>query len=386
MRSLLDTRAGRLVAGLLVLLAAGVAVGLAALWPDGEGPRTAAVTPGTVQEAEVTAVRAGGCEAFAGEDCRRIDVTLEDGGRSFVALPGGAGVPRIEPGDRIQVARYDAGAGAEAQQPLSFVDFSRGTPLLVLAVAFALIVVALARWQGVRSLVGLAISLVVVVGWLVPAILDGRPPLLAALVGGLAVMLATTGLTHGLGLKSAAAMLAGAVTLALIVALALLAVEAAHITGLSSEESAVLEARAGESVSIQGLVVAGIVIGALGVLDDVTISQSSTVLALRRAAPGMPLRRLFGESMAVGRDHLGATVNTLVLAYAGASLPVLLVLAGQGTGVGAALTREAVAEEVVATMVGSIGLVAAVPLTTALAALLATRLPAAALPAGGHAH
>jgi uncharacterized membrane protein len=380
---LLRTRPGRVVAALLALLVAGVAVGLAALWPDGEGPRTPAIAPGTVQEAEVTAVRTGGCEAFAGEGCRRVDVVLEDGARSFVALPGGAAVPGIEPGDRIQVARYaEGGAG----QPLSFVDFSRGTPLLVLAVAFALIVVALARWQGLRSLVGLGVSLVVVVGWLLPAILDGRPPLLAALVGGLAVMLATTGLTHGLGLKSAAAMLAAAVTLALIVALALLAVDAARISGLSSEESTLLEARAGGTVSIQGLVLAGIVIGALGVLDDVTISQASTVLALRRADPRMPLRRLFAESMAVGRDHLGATVNTLVLAYAGASLPVLLVFAGQGTTVGAALTREAVAEEVVATMVGSMGLVAAVPLTTALAALLATRLPAAALPAGRHAH
>jgi uncharacterized membrane protein len=211
---------------------------------------------------------------------------------------------------------------------------------------------------------------VVVVAWLVPAILDGRPPLLAALVGGLAVMLATTALTHGIGLKSAAAMLGAAVTLVLIVSLALLAVDAARITGLSSEEANLIDARADGGLSIQGLVLAGIVVGALGVLDDVTISQASTVLALRRANPALRARNLFVEAMAVGRDHLGATVNTLVLAYAGASLPILLVFASQGTRFGDAITRESVAEEIVATLVGSIGLVAAVPLTTGLAAVL----------------
>jgi uncharacterized membrane protein len=157
----------------------------------------------------------------------------------------------------------------------------------------------------------------------------------------------------------------------LIVLLALLAVDVAHITGLASEEANLIQARA--DVSLQGLVLAGIVVGALGVLDDVTISQSSTVLALSRANPALSLVTLFREAMSVGRDHLGATVNTLALAYAGGSLPVLLIFATQGTRFGDAIAREAVAEELVATLVGSIGLVAAVPLTTALAALLATR-------------
>jgi uncharacterized membrane protein len=181
-------------------------------------------------------------------------------------------------------------------------------------------------------------------------------------------------------------MLGAAMTLALIVLLALLAVDAARITGLSSEEATLIEARTDSGLSIQGLVLAGVVIGALGVLDDVTISQASTVLALRRTNPALRARTLFSEAMSVGRDHLGATVNTLVLAYAGASLPVLLVFYGQGTAFGDAITREAVAEEIVATLVGSIGLVAAVPLTTLLAALLATRVPAAALPAAEHVH
>jgi uncharacterized membrane protein len=391
--SLVHTRGGRVVAGLLVLLALGVEAGLVALWPRDDPRLAQQIAPQTVQGAEVVRVSGEGCRELAGPGCRLVEVVLRDGpdtgARSFFALPGGGFVPELEPGDRIQVGRNEIEGSPvplddPQAQPLVFVDFDRDRALLALAVAFAVVVLALARWQGLRSLAGLAVSLVVIVAWLVPALLDGRPPLLAALVAGLAVMLATTALTHGLGLKSAAAMLGAAATLVLIVLLALLAVDLAHITGLSSEEANLIEARADGGVSIQGLVLAGIVVGALGVLDDVTISQSSTVLALRRANPAMPLRTLFGEAMTVGRDHLGATVNTLALAYAGGSLPVLLIFATQGTRFADAVTREAVAEELVATLVGSIGLVAAVPLTTALAALLATRLPAAALPAPGH--
>jgi YibE/F-like protein len=378
--SLLQTRAGRLVAALLAVLALAVAVGLIALWPRDDAPVTQPIAPQTVQDAEVVRVSGEGCEDLAGPGCRLVEVVLLDGpdagAQSFFALPGGGFAPDLEPGDRIRVGRNEIEGRPVPlddlqAQPLVFIDFDRGGALLALTIAFAVIVVALARWQGVRSLVSLAISLVVIVAWLVPALLDGRPPLLAALVAGLAVMLVTTALTHGIGLKSGAAMLGAAGTLVVIVLLALLAVDVAHITGLASEEANLIEARA--DVSLQGLVLAGIVVGALGVLDDVTISQSSTVLALRRANPAFPLVTLFREAMAVGRDHLGATVNTLALAYAGGSLPVLLIFATQGTGFGDAISREAVAEELVATLVGSIGLVAAVPLTTALAALLATR-------------
>jgi uncharacterized membrane protein len=380
--SLIDTRAGRLAACALALLGLAVAVGLVVMWPRGETPVAQQIAPQTVQGAEVVRVSGEGCEELAGPGCRLVEVALRDGpdagARSFFAFPGGGFTPELEPGDRIRVGRNEVEGRPVPlddphAQPLVFVDFDRGRPLLLLAIVFGVLVVALARWQGLRSLLGLGASLLVVVGWLVPALVRGEPPLPAALVAGLAVMLATTALTHGLGLKTAAAMLGASATLVLIVLLALLAVDLAHITGLSSEEANLLEARAEGDVSIQGLVLAGIVVGALGVLDDLTISQSSTVLALRRAKPAMAARELFGEAMAVGRDHLGATVNTLALAYAGASLPVMLIFATQGTRFTEAVTRESVAEEVAAMLVGSIGLVAAVPLTTALAALLVTR-------------
>jgi uncharacterized membrane protein len=146
--------------------------------------------------------------------------------------------------------------------------------------------------------------------------------------------------------------------------------ELTHLTGLSSEEAAFLQLGQAD-LSLDGLLLAGIVIGALGVLDDVTISQASTVLALRHANPSLRFRELFGRALQVGRDHVSATVNTLVLVYMGAALPILLLFSATELGVSDAVNFEIVAKEIVATLVGSIGLIAAVPITTALAALLA---------------
>jgi hypothetical protein len=328
------------VAGVIVVLVLGVVVGLSALWPRGELPHVDAIAGGgSIDRAEVTAVSSEGCESFAGPGCLlatlRLTSGVHEGERSYVPLPKEEAAPTLAPGDDIRVAR-NIPAGIKpslaerlpvddaCQQPYAFVDFERQNVLLWLALAFAVVVVGLGRLQGLRSLVGLAISMFLVVKFVVPAILNGSPALLVALVGSLAVMLVTMVLSHGTGLKSAAAIFATTLALLLTALLALLAVGAAHITGLSSEESVILTlGRPG--ISIEGLVLAGMVIGALGVLDDVTVSQASTVMALRRANPGMGLGRLFHEGLSVGRDHLAATVNTLVLAYAGGALPILLI-------------------------------------------------------------
>jgi uncharacterized membrane protein len=388
---------GRAVAAVLTALFVAVGAGLVALWPGEDRATVGPIAAGEIVGATVDDVTGQGCEQFAGERCQYARVTLTSGSdagqRSYLALPSTQFAPALERGDHIRVARNKTPDGVNAPlddrdvQPLSFVDFERGGALAVLAFGFAVLVVALAGWQGVRSLLGLGIGLLIVVGWMVPSILAGNPPLMVGLIGGLAVMLATTVLTHGLGLKSTAAMLGAAATLLVIVGVGAAAVDLARITGFSSDEAGLLAADGRSDVSIQGLVLAGIVIGALGVLDDLTVSQASTVLALRRANPELTARQLFREGMIVGRDHLGATVNTLVLAYAGSSLPVLLLLASQGTRLLDAIAFEAVASVVVATLVGSTGLLAAVPLTTGLAAVLAARTPARALrrqPA--HAH
>ena len=168
--------------------------------------------------------------------------------------------------------------------------------------------------------------------------------------------------------------------------LAVIFTELTHLTGFSSEEATILQL-SGADLSLQGLLLAGIVIGALGVLDDVTISQSSTVLALRHANPGLGFRQLFTLAQRVGRDHVSATVNTLVLAYVGASLPVLLIFSSADVGFTDALNLELVAKEVVAMLVGSIGLISAVPVTTALATMLALGEPPEQLDSAPiHAH
>jgi uncharacterized membrane protein len=400
LRTLLQTSAGRAAAALSVLLVAGVAAGLIALWPTGEHQTRPAIGIGEVVRADVVGVSREDCEAWAGPGCRLFEIEVRSGRsqgrRSYLTLPSDRFAPRVEVGDHIRVARnVPSGIDPDlverlpvddaSQQPFAFVDFERSSPLLVLVLVFGGLVVVLGGWHGFRALVGLALSLAIVVEFLAPAILDGRPPLAVALVGSLAVMVVTILISHGAGLKSMAAMLGTAVALGLTASLALFAVRQTQITGFSSDQSELLFAGAG-GLSLQGLVVAGIVVGALGVLDDVTVSQASTVLALRRANEALGFRRLFGEAIAVGRDHLGATVNTLVLAYAGAALPVLLIFNTQATPFAEAVNREPVAEQIVAMLVGSIGLIAAVPLTTAIAALLASRLPAAAVPEDAHAH
>jgi uncharacterized membrane protein len=387
-RALLATTAGRVVAALAALLVFGVAAGLVLLWPDGSGERApAGPDPGAVVPAEVLSVeRGGGCEQLAGPGCRLARLELEGGERTVLPLAGDRFAPPVEAGDEIRVARNTGPGGEElplddpSQQPVAFVDFERTTPLAVLFCVFVALVVALGRWHGVRALIGLGLSLAIVVEFLAPALLDGRPLVLTALVGALAVMVVTIVLSHGIGLKSLAAMLGTAAALLLTTLLAVVAVRGADVTGLSSDQAALLLAGVQGGLSLQGLVVAGMVIGALGVLDDVTVSQASTVLALRRANPALGFGRLLREALAVGRDHLGATINTLVLAYAGAALPILLIFNTAGTPFGDAVNREPVAEQVIAMLVGSIGLIAAVPLTTAIAALLAARLPAPAGP------
>jgi uncharacterized membrane protein len=399
-RVLLRTPAGRAAAALATTLVIGVAAGLVLLWPGESGLAPPQTGIGDVVRADVVEVTRGGCEDWGGPGCRVATIELRSGPakgrRSSITLPNDRLAPQITPGKHIRVART-VPSGLDpavvdrlpiddpSQQPFAFIDFERASPLLLLGIAFAGLVILLGGWHGARALMGLVLSLAIVVEFLVPAIIAGHPPLLVALVGSLAVMIVTVGVSHGAGLKSIAAMLGTATALGLTAGLALFTVRATDISGFSSEEATLLLSGAGD-ISLQGLVIAGIVIGALGVLDDVTVSQASTVLALRRADAAMGFRRLFTEALAVGRDHLGATVNTLVLAYAGAALPVLLIFNTNRVPFGEAINREPVAEQIVAMLVGSIGLIAAVPLTTAVAAALATRLPSSAVPIDDHAH
>jgi uncharacterized membrane protein len=370
-----------LVAALGVIVAATV-IGLVTLWPDDQNvePPPGSL-PTRTEQARVVGVREVPCAEGSTEICRRLTVELgsgpEEGKRSsFTTGDIGEGA-NATVGDRVRVYASpvppSGSIGGVAPDRYAFADFERRMPLGILFVLFAGLVIAAGRMRGLRALVGLMGSLAVVIVFLVPAILDGKPPETVALIGAFAVMLVTIPLTHGFGVKTLAACLGTSVSLLLTLVLAQTFTDLTHLTGFGSEETIFLRATAGE-ISVQGLLLAGMIIGALGVLDDLTVSQASTVLALQRANPAQDFGALFRGAVAVGHDHIAATVNTLVLAYVGASLPVLLIFSFGGTTFSDAINSEAVATQVVAMLVGSIGLIAAVPVTTALAALLATRI------------
>ena len=367
----------RLFTLVAALIAVVTVVGLIVLWPGSVESRVAQGITTDNERAHVDSVTERVCAGFATQRCQFVHATIESGseeGKRIVIQLSPEGVdPDVDPGDEIRVAntpKPPKGVPAVAGTGYTLYDFERRKPILILAALFALVVVVFARWRGVLSLVGLGISLVILLLFVVPAILDGKSALLVAVVGSVAVAYTTIPLAHGWGPKSLSALLGSVASLMLTALLAVLFTNLAHLTGLSSEEAIYLQIGAA-NVSLHGLLLAGIVIGALGVLDDVTISQASTVMALRRANPVLAFRGLSGLALDVGRDHVSATVNTLVLAYVGASLPILLLFSAADLGVGNALNFEVVAKEVVATLVGSIGLIAAVPITTALTALLA---------------
>lgn len=384
--ALASSRAGRLFAGLVLLLAVGTAVGLVVLWPGAGSGVTLDTLVADSELGEVRRIESFPCSGSQTDTCRRIEVALlsgpEEGGTAMLELGTSAIDPDLVVGDRLRVAAQVAPGGGSTSM-YTLVDFERRAPLLWLALAFAALVVAFGRLRGALSLLGLGLSLAVVILFVVPAILAGSAPLAVAIVGAFAVMLATIPLAHGLGPKSVAAMLGTGASLLLTVALAVLFTSLTHLTGLSSEEVTTLQVNDAD-VSFEGLLLAGIVIGALGVLDDMTVSQASTVMSLRAANPAQRFGQLYRGGLRVGRDHVSATVNTLVLAYVGAALPVLLIFSSGTVGFLEVVNFEIVAKEIVATLVGSIGLIAAAPITTALAALLAERLPARGI--GGDPH
>jgi uncharacterized membrane protein len=367
---------------LLGVVVAATAIGLFALWLTGEGrPVPERSTRVRTDPARVTKLAEIPCRVGR-RTCTRVTVELLEGadkGRKVSFTTGEAGPDvELDIGDRIRVYKNrlppQAVIGGARVDPYSFSDFERGRPLLLLAVIFALLVVAGGRVRGARALVGLGVSLAIVLVFIVPSIIEGNSALEVALIGSLAIMLTTIGLAHGLGIKTLAASLGTATSLFLTAALATVFTEMAHLTGLSSDEAVFVRATSGTEISLKGLLLAGMVIGALGVLDDVTVTQASAVMAVKHANPGFGFTALLRSGLSVGQDHVAATVNTLVLAYVGASLPVLLIFSLGDTPFLDAVNLEAVAEQVVATLVGSIGLIAAVPVTTALAAALATQI------------
>jgi uncharacterized membrane protein len=283
-----------------------------------------------------------------------------------MALPG-AKPPGYETGDEVVVSVFEGAAGGFVT-----VDEPWRIPLLAwLAAGFAAAVLLVGGLRGARSLVALAFTLLVVGKVLIPLLLAGWPPLPLAIGAAAGVTVVTLLLTEGARRTTLAAILGTAGALAVTALLAHLATEAARFSSLQgSEEVGFLVVLLGEEVDLGGMLLAATILGALGVLDDVTVTQAAAVAELRASSPGASRGAVFGRAMAIGRSHIAATVNTLVLAYVGASLPLLLLFAVGESSPLVAANQELLAVEVVRALVGSIGIVAAVPLTTAIAAFL----------------
>jgi uncharacterized membrane protein len=362
------------VVGVIALAVLGCAL---ALWPRGELPRPGAggqVDSTRLVSATLTKVARIDCPeadpGVPGSVCIKVTAQLAGGRQvSFDTTDPTGGMFRA--GQQVRLA-----VSEQPGQPpyYNIQDLERGRPLLLLAALFVGAVVAFGRWQGIRSLVGLGLSFVVIVSFVVPAILHGHSPVLVAVTGAMAIMLISLYLSHGTGPKTTAAVVGTALALGLTAALAIAFVAAASLTGLASEEALSANFAVG-GLSLRGLLLAGIIIGGLGVLDDVTMSQASLVTELHHANPTAGMAALVSGALRVGRDHIAATVNTLFLAYAGAALPLLILFVTGQDSLGTVATTEIVAVEVVRALCGSVGLIAAVPLTTILAALVATDEP-----------
>jgi uncharacterized membrane protein len=253
--------------------------------------------------------------------------------------------------------------------PYYFSDRFRLPALLMIALAFFAAVLFVARLRGFTALVGLAVTAFILLSFIIPRILQGHSSLLTILVGTFIIAITSLYLAHGFNRQTSVAVLGTLITLALSLGLSILSVRLTNVIGLASKDVFYLKLGL-NSLNVTGLLLGSILIGALGVLDDVTIGQSATVAELRRANPNLTLKDLYLRGMAVGREHIASLVNTLVLAYAGTSFPLLLLfILNKGvTPFWAILNGEVIAEEIVRTVAGSLTLVLAVPITTLLAA------------------
>jgi uncharacterized membrane protein len=359
----------------LAVLVAGAlaALGMIAFWPRGAAPDLG-TQPNDYVDATVRSVDTDTCqnpEIAAPAPCQVVTARLtsgpDDGDEiTFQVQSTEFEVPELHAGDKVVLRDVPT---APDDFRYSYFDAQRSTPLWWLLAGFVVVVVAFGRWQGVRALVGLAASGAVLVAFLVPALLRDQPAVPVALAATVVIGFIALYLAHGVNTGTTVALAGTLVSLAVTAGLAFAVAEATHLSGLADDRSQTLRVTA-SALDLRGLLVAGIVVGALGVLDDVTVSQVSIVAALRRANPGLGARLLYREATTVGRDHVASTVNTLVLAYAGASLPLLLFFAQGDQPLGRLLASELIAVEIIRMLVGSIGLVLSVPVTTALAALV----------------
>lgn len=362
-----DRRLSRGLAWIVTVLATSALVGVGLLWPNKRPDVSGFGFAAEVLSGQVTEVSEGPCSFAADLTCRLVTFKLLEGPdqgtitqEEWEVIPS---APVFGLRDKVLLNRIPE---APALQRYQFADRERRPVLLVSTLVFVAVVGLLARTRGLAAIAGLALSVGVLLVFIVPAILAGRPPELVALAGGGVIALLALYLAHGIRSLTHVAAIGTFVSLGLTVGLAAIVSNLARFSGLTSEETSFLVVL--DTVNLRGLLLAGMVLGALGALDDVTVTQASAVWELAAANPELTASQLTTSAMRVGRDHVASSVNTLLLAYAGAAMPLLLLFGLSGQRLGIVANSEVVAVEVVRTLVGSIGLVAAVPVTTWLAA------------------
>lgn len=379
----LDERPARTGPSVITWIAIGLGMltvaGLVVLWPGPVEPPegSGALQRGQIVDAHVVLIEVGPCGGVEpppgaeAADCRRITFAVEEGpdagSQVTIDFPDETTTPDLQVGEQVLLERPRR---QQRGAPYGFYDRIRTPPLIWLALLFATLVVVLGRLRGVGALVGLIVSFFIVMRFVIPAILDGKDPVAVAAVGASTIAFVVIYLAAGVSERTTIALLGSLAGLAIAIAIAEIWVPLAKLSGLGSEESFVLSA-IGVQIDLSGLLLAGIVVGALGAIDDVTVTQVASVYELKGARPRTGPNELYRSAMRIGRDHIGSIVNTLVLAYAGASLPLLILISLSNQATSEVIGTEAIASELIRTFAGSIGLILAMPITTWIAARVA---------------
>lgn len=289
------------------------------------------------------------------------EIVIESG-----AFPS-ANIVEYKVGDKVLITKS---VGIDGESEFYITDYVRRTPMLILSLIFVLLTVLIGRIRGALSLLGMGISFAVIFVMILPRILSSGDPVETAILGSFIIIPATFFLSHGFNKKTGVAIAGTLLSLIIVGVLSVIFVDLVKLTGFASEEAGFLQTMIGESINIKGLLLAGIIIGVLGVLDDITISQSAIVYQLKKANSSLKAGELYKRAMDIGQDHISSMVNTLVLVYAGAALPLLIIFVSGSHSFSEIINYEIVADEVVRTMVGSIGLIMAVPITTFIATMV----------------
>ncbi|MVA74753.1 YibE/F family protein [Auraticoccus sp. F435] len=370
----------RIMVVVLVPLAVWTLVGLIAMWPTDvqqhirSDASTYSVEGVTTPEGRVTAVNEINCDGLEGSNpsfestCADLSVEMlqgpERGQTVNVTLTAAVYASGVEPGQRVRLIRVpipDAPAGYQ------FSDFSRQLPLTVFGLLFIGSIVAVARLRGLIAMLGLGFAGFVMIQFMFPALVSGSNPVMVGLIGSAAIMFVVLYATHGFSARTSTALIGTLFGLVISAALSFAAVKWAHLTGVAAEDDFLLSNSAPD-LQLTSVVICGIIVASLGALNDVTITQASAVWEL--AETEKDAGKIFSRAMRIGRDHIASTVYTIAFATAGATLGVLLLITIYGRPLLEVVQQEQFAGEVLRTMVGSIGLVAALPLTTAVGAAL----------------